>query len=68
MVSDMLKHIFIDGAAIILILGPILTVFLLIYDRERFYQPKRKTDRAVALGFVLNLWLAYVGLWILGVV
>jgi hypothetical protein len=53
--------------AILLVAGPFLTVLLLIFDRERFYHPKPKTNAAVAVGFAFNILFAGVGLWILGV-
>jgi hypothetical protein len=64
---DFIGRAFIVFTAIALIAGPFLNVILLIFDRERFYQPKRKTDRQVALGFAFNILFAGVGLWMLGV-
>jgi uncharacterized membrane protein len=64
---NFLGDVFVYGAAVMLIAGPILGLLMLIFDREAYYQPKRKTDRAVAAGFALNLWLALLGFWILGV-
>jgi hypothetical protein len=64
---DTLGRSLIILTAILLIAGPFLTVFLLIFDRERYYHPKPKTNTSVAVGFALNILFAGVGLWMLGV-